>query len=162
MSMPGFLTINGETQGNIEGSCEKTGFENTIEILTFEHEISIPRNRESGLYLGKRIHYPIGITKEVDKSTPKLYQALCKGEKLVEAVFTWVRFMKANRPEKFFIIRITNAAIIEIKPYIDDYTQATVESKPHLEKVAFTYEAINWTWAPDGGEFEDFWTAGDQ
>ncbi len=159
MSMPGFIEIKGENQGNIEGSSEKSGFESLIEIVTFKHCVDIPRNKDTSLYSGIRVHGPIRINKEIDKSTPKLYQALCSGEQLSEVGFVWCRFVKAGNPEKFFEIKLTNANIIGIQPVIRDRLEANKNQLPHLEKVSFIYEKIRWIWLPDGSEFEDTWLA---
>ena len=82
MSLPAHLTLQGEKQGKIEGSCEMQGREGTILVYAMDHDIHIPRDPQSGLGSGKRIHGPLTIMKEYDKSSPKLYQALCTGEHL--------------------------------------------------------------------------------
>jgi len=157
MSMPGFLEINGESQGNIEGSCTKSGFENTIEILAFEHSVVIPYNNKTGIYTGIRSHKPIQIQKEIDKSSPKLYQALCTGENLTEMIFSWHRAHKAGKPEKFYSIELKNATLVDISPWIQERHDMKNDHLPHMEKVSIVYEKIRWIWVPDGGEFEDTW-----
>ncbi len=91
MAWPAFMTIKGETQGPIDGSCDLKDLEGTIEIYSFDHTVEVPRSRETGLPTGRRVHLDITVNKEVDKSTPKLYKALCDGEKLTEVVFSWYR-----------------------------------------------------------------------
>jgi type VI secretion system secreted protein Hcp len=76
MPMPCHLTLEGENQGAIEGSCDMEGREATILVYAFDHDVHIPRDPQSGLPSGKRIHGPISVTKEFDKASPKLYQAL--------------------------------------------------------------------------------------
>src|SRR5690606_37497336 len=82
MPMPCYLTLEGENQGKIEGSCEVSGHQGKILIQAVEHIIELPKNPQSGLPSGKRQHLGITLTKEIDKSSPKLYQALCSGEQL--------------------------------------------------------------------------------
>lgn len=43
-----------------------------------------PQSAASGAALGKRMHQPFVITKEMDSASPKLYQALVKGERFKE------------------------------------------------------------------------------
>ena len=159
MSLPGFLTINAENQGEINGSCTKKGFEDSIEILTFEHQVDIPKNEKTNLFSGVRSHGPICIYKEIDKSSPKLYQALCMGEKIKEAKFSWYRFINAGKPENFFNIEIEEANIVSIHPVIKDSLDHSKDQMPHMENVAFTYKKIRWIWVPDGIEYEDTWLA---
>ena len=54
----------------------------TIMVIAFSHEVFAPRDAASGLPTGKRQHEPLRITKEIDKSTPLLMEALTSGEKL--------------------------------------------------------------------------------
>jgi type VI secretion system secreted protein Hcp len=157
MSMAGFLEINAENQGKIEGSCIKEGVKDTIEIYSFEHKIDIPQNKETGLYVGIRAHRPIVFEKELDKSSPKLFQALCTGEKLSEMKFNWFRFAGGEKPEKYYSIQLTNANIVSLNPFVQLRQDKALEEIPHLEKICITYEKIRWTWIPDGGEFEDSW-----
>ncbi|MBC2724811.1 MAG: type VI secretion system tube protein Hcp, partial [Desulfosporosinus sp.] len=91
MSMPSHLELEGENQGVIEGSCEMQGREGTILVYQMSHDIHIPRDPQSGLPSGKRIHGQLTITKEYDKSSPKLYQALCTGEHMKNVTIKWYR-----------------------------------------------------------------------
>jgi type VI secretion system secreted protein Hcp len=80
MPMPAHMTLDGENQGTIEGSCEMQGREGTILVQAFNHEIYIPRDPQSGLSTGKRVHGALSVVKIFDKASPKMYQALCTGE----------------------------------------------------------------------------------
>ena len=86
MAMPSHLSLEGNTQGKIEGSCEIEGREGTILVYALEHLINIPRDTHTGLPTGKRIHGALKITKEIDKSSPKLFQALTSGEQFSEVL----------------------------------------------------------------------------
>jgi len=89
MAMPSHLTLTGEKQGKIDGSCEMQGRENTILVYGMNHDIGIPRSPTDGLSTGKRVHGPLSIIKEYDKSSPKLYQALCTGEHFKDVIIKW-------------------------------------------------------------------------
>ena len=90
MPMPFHMTVEGTNQGNIEGSCDQQGREGTILCQAYIHEISIPRDVQSGLPVGKRVHHPATVTKVFDKSSPKLAQALTSGEQ-VDVELKWYR-----------------------------------------------------------------------
>ena len=105
MAMPAHLTLTGEKQGKIEGSCEMKGREGTILVYGMTHSVSIPTSSTDGLSTGKRVHGALNITKEYDKSSPKLYQALCSGEHLSNVTIKWYRItpvtlLSANDPQK--------------------------------------------------------------
>ena len=80
MAMPSHLSLTGNTQGAIEGSCDISGREGTILVYAMEHLINIPRDTHTGLPTGKRIHGALQITKEIDKASPNLAEAICKGK----------------------------------------------------------------------------------
>ena len=157
MPMPAHLEVTGESQGKIDGSNEQQGRENTMLIEAFEHEIKIPRDTQTGLAVGKRIHNPFTITKLYDKASPKLYQALCTGEHCSDVTLKWYRIDPTGKEEHYFTHRLVNAIIVSIRPYMPNCYDAATESYGHMEEVAFTYEKIIWTWEPDGIETEDSW-----
>jgi type VI secretion system secreted protein Hcp len=157
MPMPAHLTLEGENQGTIEGSCEMAGREGTILVEAFNHEIRIPRDPQSGLSTGKRIHNAFSIVKVFDKSTPKLYQALCTGEHLKNVTTKWYRINPAGQEEHYFTHVLEDAIIVSIRPWMPNCLDPATESYTHMEELQFTYKKIRWTWEIDGIESEDSW-----
>jgi len=157
MSMPSHLSLTGKNQGKIEGSCDIKGREGTILVYALDHHIEIPRDTHSGLPTGKRIHLPMTITKEIDKSSPKLYQALTSGEQLSEVLLDFYRISPTGTEEKYFTTKLENAIIVSIESFYPETFIPSNEPYKHMEKVSFTYEKIIWTWQPDGIEAEDSW-----
>lgn len=157
MAMPSYLQITGKTQGKIEGSCQIKGKENTIEVWAFDHNVEIPRNIHDGLPSGTRIHQPLTIEKNIDKSSPKLYQALTSGEQLTEVILDFWRITPDGKEEKYYTIKLETAIIVAMQSFYPETFIEANESYRHMEKVSFTYEKIIWTWQPDGIEAEDNW-----
>lgn len=159
MAMPSHLTLEGEKQGKIEGSCDIKGREKSILVYQLDHKIGIPRDTHTGLPTGKRIHGALVITKEFDKSSPKLYQALCSGEHLKEVVLDFYRISPKGAEEKYYTIKLNNAIIVDMRAWFPATMVKENEPFQHMEDVSFSYEKIIWTWVPDGIEAEDSWTA---
>jgi len=159
MSMPSHLSLTGKNQGKIEGSCDIKGREGTILVYALDHHIEIPRDTHSGLPTGKRVHLPMTVTKEIDKSSPKLYQALTSGEQLSEVVLDFYRISPTGTEEKYFTSKLENAIIVSIEAFYPETFIPANEPYKHMEKVSFTYEKVIWTWQPDGIEAEDSWKA---
>jgi len=157
MPMPSHLTLEGEKQGVINGSCEMQGRENSILVYQMDHDIHMPIDPQSGLPSSKRIHGPLTITKEFDKSSPMLYQALCAGEHMKKVTIKWYRISPQGAEEHYFTHVMENAIIVAIKPYVPVVFLKENEPYRQMEQVAFTYEKIKWTWEPDGIESEDSW-----
>jgi type VI secretion system secreted protein Hcp len=154
--MPGNLTITGEVQGQIEGSCELEQREGTILVQAFDHVVEIPTD-DRGIASGRRAHRPMTITKEIDRSTPMLYQALCTGELLTDVKLDWYRLDGSGDEELYFSIELENAMITRIHPWVPNVLDRKSEGLRHMEDVSIAYERIIWTWEPDGIEFEDQW-----
>ncbi len=158
MPMPFHMSITGQTQGNIsEGACDMQGRENTILCQALDHEVSIPRDRQSGLPTGKRVHGALTVTKVFDKSSPKIYQALVTGERLNEVKLDFYRINPTGTEEHYFTIKLTNAIIVSVKPWVPNCLDPAKESFTHMEDVSFTYQDIVWTWEIDGIEAQDSW-----
>ena len=156
MPMPANLTITGEEQGQIEGSCELEDREGTILVQAFDHVVEIPTD-ERGVASGRRTHRPLTITKEIDKSTPMLYQALCNNELLTEVRLDWYRYSGTGEHELYFTMTMQNAFITRIHPWFPNVLDRANENLKHMEDLSISYEKIIWTWVPDGIEFEDAW-----
>ena len=72
MALAAYLTIVAERQGPIHGSVTQRGRENKILVIAVQHEIVAPRDPQSGIPTGKRMHKPFNVTKELDRSSPLL------------------------------------------------------------------------------------------
>ena len=156
MPLPGNLIITGEDQGLIEGSCELDQREDTILVQGFDHAVEIPTDSR-GVASGKRVHRAMTIIKEIDKSTPMLYQALCTNELLTEVILNWYRLDGTGEYELYYSITMNNAFITRIRPWVPNVLDRGNEHLKHMEDVSLSYEKIIWTWEPDGIEYEDPW-----
>jgi type VI secretion system secreted protein Hcp len=157
MAMPAHLTLEGEKQGKIEGSCDMQGRVGTILVYGMNHSVTIPRSPTDGLATGKRVHGPLSIVKEYDKSSPKLYQALCTGEHLKEVTIKWYRITKQGTEEHYFTHALEDAIVVSVAPFMPTTLLSENDPYRHMEQVAFTYKKIKWTWEPNGIEAEDSW-----
>ncbi len=156
--MPFHMELTGNTQGNIaEGCCDIKGRENTILCQALNHEVYIPRDPQTGLPTGKRVHNPLTVTKVFDKATPKLFQALTSGERMSNVTLKYYRINPSGNEEHYFTIKLENAIIVSIKPWIPNALDQSMERFTHMEDVSFTYSKIIWTWEIDGVEAQDEW-----
>lgn len=145
-----FLSLTGETQGDIEGSLVTVGHEGQIEVLATTHSVISPRDAASGLPTGKRQHKPITITKPIDKSTPLLYNVLVNNENIVSWKLDFYAPSKTGKEVNFYTVELVNAAIAGI-------TQQTTANGMATERVSFAYQKIIWTWNEGGITAEDDW-----
>ena len=145
MATPAHLTLQGEKQGNIEGSCDMQGREKSILVYGVNHGIVIPRSPTDGLATGKRVHGSLSIIKEYDMSSPKLHQALCTGEHLKKLTLKWYRITKMGTEEHYFSHQLEDAIIVSITPFMPTTLLSENDPYRHMEQVSFTYKKSNYS-----------------
>ena len=138
MPMPAHMTLEGEAQGVIEGSCEMSGREGTILLDAFDHTVRIPRDPQSGLSTGKRVHEAMKVVKVYDKSSPKLYQALCQGEHMKNVTIKWYRIDPSGQEQHYFTHTLTDAIVVSMRPWMPNCLDPLTESFTHMEEVMLT------------------------
>lgn len=149
-----YLKIKGQKSGEIKGSVVQKGKEGAIAVIAVSHSIVSPRDPQSGLPTGQRMHKPIVFTKELDRSTPILYQALATNENLAEVEFSvYGPDPKGGKPSLLlYTVKLTNANIASIDV-------VTPDTGAPRTLVTMTYQRIEWTWSPDGITAQDDWEA---
>jgi type VI secretion system secreted protein Hcp len=164
MALNVYMTLKGQKQGPINGSVTQRGRENSILVHAVSHSIATPRDAASGLPTGKRMHRPFVVTKEIDKSSPLLYQALTTNENLTTCQFLYYATAPgaaegAGLERQIYTITLTNANIAEIDQRMANNLEAGMANMPVLEVVSFTYQKIQWTWADGSVTSSDNWEA---
>ena len=144
-----YLTMKGAKQGDIKGSVTEAGHEGQILVLSYTHSIVSPTDPASGLPTGKRQHKPITITKQLDKSTPLLYNSLVTNENIVSWKL-WIYTSQSDGTRKLtFTIELTNGHIADFTTRGSNYGTT--------ETISFTYQKITWTWVDGGIVASDDW-----
>ena len=157
MALNAYLRLTGDIQGEINGSVTQAGREDSIMVIAFNHEVESPRNATSGLATGKRQHKPLIITKEIDKSTPLLMNALTNNENLSEVILQFWRPSRSGKEFQFYTIELTNARIVDI--HQEMLNNKYPENMQHAERehISFVYQKITWTYEDGGITSTDDW-----
>lgn len=147
-----YLKLKGQKQGEIKGSVTQKGREGAIAVIAVSHSIVSPRDPQSGLPTGQRMHKPFVFTKELDRSSPQLYQMLATNENIPE--FELSVFAPGDKFAKtpLYTVKLFNANIASIDV-------VTPETGGPRTLVTLTYQKIEWTWSPDGITASDDWEA---
>jgi len=151
MALNAYLTLQGVKSGDIKGSCTLKGRENQIVVVASHHAVSAPHDAATGQPTGKRQHQPFVITKEVDKATPLLYQALDNGEELSEfALHFWRPGVKTamgtGGEVQYYTVRLKQARITSISFQQPSTRDLDMQKVAEFEEIAFTYQHIEWVW----------------
>src|SRR4051812_13146781 len=142
MALNAYLQLKGAKQGPIEGSVTQKGREKKIMVIAVSHEIVSPRDPASGLPTGKRMHKPFVITKELDRASPKLYNALVNNENIPEwNLQFWTPQLKATtgtgQEVQHYTVTLTNANIASIAFRMANNKHSELMKFAEYEEVAF-------------------------
>ncbi|HMB89418.1 MAG TPA: Hcp family type VI secretion system effector, partial [Rhodothermales bacterium] len=157
MALNAYMRLTGETQGEIKGSVTQAGREDSIQVIGFNHEVMSPRDAASGLPTGKRQHKPVTITKELDKSTPLLYNVLVNNENITDWELRFWQPSPRGAEVQHYTVQLVNANVCGIRG--EQLNNRYPENMQHKERehVSFTYQKIIWTWEDGGITAEDDW-----
>jgi type VI secretion system secreted protein Hcp len=164
MAMMAYGYFVGQKSGQIKGSISQKGREDSIGVIAFSHAIVSPRDPQSGLPTGVRMHKPFVLTKELDKSTPILYNVLCTNENLSSVTIKfWTPQLNAvtgvGKEVQHYTIKLTNANISQMDLHVLSVVKIETAKFPEFEEISLTYQAIEWTWNDGGMTASDDWEA---
>lgn len=159
MALNAYLRLTGETQGKIDGSVNQRGKRGSMMVIGFGHEVVSPRDAASGLPAGKRQHKPLTITKEIDKASPLLMQALVTNENLTEVSIQFWQPSKTGKEIMHFVITLTNASISGIRQEMLNNKYPENMQHKEREHISFCYQKIEWVHVKSGTASEDDWEA---
>ena len=150
-----YISIEGQKQGKFKGESgrgapSEEGTDNDRSLgsdkiagVRFVSETSSPRDVATGHASGKRTHKPILITKEWGAASPQLFQALVTNENLKSVLFEFVKTNAKGEEEIYHTITLTNAAVSNIKSYLDlTDTTGDAYDAHELEDVSFVFQKI--------------------
>ena len=159
MALNAYLRLKGATQGEIRGSVTQSGREDSIMVIAYDHEVSSPRDAASGLPTGKRQHKELTITKEIDRSTPLLMNALVNNENINKWVLEFWQPSKSGKELQFYTIELRNASIAGIRQEMLNNKYPENMQHKEREHISFCYQQISWTWVDGGITAQDDWEA---
>ena len=163
MALNAYLRLKAQKQGEIKGSVTQKGREGKILVIAADHEVEVSRD-DAGHATGKRVHKPFVITKELDKSSPLLYQALVSNETIVEwELQFWAPALAGatavGTEVQRYTVKLTNAVIVDITFRMPNNKNPELQKYAEYEEVAFSYQSIQWIWTDGGLTAKDEWTA---
>ncbi|HBP8200025.1 TPA: Hcp family type VI secretion system effector, partial [Escherichia coli] len=118
MPTPCYISITGQTQGNITagaftadsvGNIYVQGHEDEMLVQEFLHNVTVPTDPQSGQPAGQRAHKPFIFTVALNKAVPLMYNALASGEMLPTTELHWWRTSVEGKQEHYFTTRLTDS-----------------------------------------------------
>ena len=142
MALNAYLKLKGQKQGELKGSVTQKGREGKIMIIAVSHEITSPRDAASGLPTGKRMHKPFVVTKELDKSTPLLFNALVNNENVPEWELQFWQPSQTGAEKQHYTVKLVNANIASINFRMANNKHPDLMKFAEYEEVAFACQKI--------------------
>ena len=168
MPTPCYISIQGQTQGNITagaftadsvGNIYVEGHEDQMLVQEFKHVVTVPTDPQSGQPSGQRVHKPFIFTVALNKAVPLMYNALASGEMLPTVVLNWYRTSVEGKQEHYFTTTLTDATIVNIDNQMPHCQDVTKGDFTQLIEVSMSYRKINWDHKVSGTSGADDWRA---
>jgi len=142
MPLPFIIELTSKSSGKIKGSSQMYGQNDVILAYSFEYRVHVSSDQPEDGGTGMRFHDPLTICKEIDKSSPALYQHLTEGDLLSEVI---IRFYKSDpwgKEVNYHTIVLEDAIVTDISPEMKLAFLKENEPYRHMEYVSFSYRSI--------------------
>lgn len=157
MAIPACLWLKDDGGADIKGSVDVNGREGSIEVLGFNHNVSIPVDGRNGKITGTRTHGVMSLEKEFDSSSPYLYKAVSKGQTLKSGELWWYKINDAGQEVGYFVMNMENIKLVSISPAMINSKDPAHMHLNHLESISLMYEIITWRYVDGNIIFSDSW-----
>ena len=142
-----FMKVEG-----IAGSSTENGRGDWSDVRGFDHELEYPFDMRDNRGRGEPEHGACRVIKEIDKASPKFYEALAKKKKIESVVLEFERDKPGEgATEAYFRVELNDCRVIKARPHIPQ--ESGTAMPPHVEEIGFAYRKITWTW-DSGGAIE--------
>lgn len=134
-----FMHVDGGTLGTIDGEATEKGHEKWITLDGYDGDAAVPvvtSGSGSGTAAGKVQLKPIVVTKPIDKSTPKLFEALVTGRHLPAVQIDFVR----PGGEVFYSVKLKQVLVTDVHQF--DLGKSDGQM---LEQVSLDFQSIEIT-----------------
>lgn len=145
MALTAYLTlkIGGQL---VQGSSRFKDREGQILVIGLSHEVTSDRD-DAGLPSGKPKHRSMVVQKDIDRSSPILYQALIDNVPFDTCQVEFTRFSPVGGGQEIHAkIVLTGARISSIRGVMPNAAKPENGAIPEYEEVTLAYRSIEWNW----------------
>jgi type VI secretion system Hcp family effector len=160
--MPIFVTFASPNMGAIFGKGQVYGMNQGLKTLTpgnLSYAVT-QYDPASGSLVGRRMHDPITIRKEVDSASPLILSALANNKEFPKFDLNFLKTNAHGKTEPYFTFTLTNAAVAGYGRRLLPHNHST--GRQHfvtneLEEIKLTFQEIVYTWIKGGISSSDDW-----
>lgn len=139
-----YVTIQGAKQGTFKGQSTSAAHQGQITGFQFLCQTT-SQESSAGQGVAKRQYSPVVFTKEMDASSPQLFDAASTGEVLGLVEFDFVRTAADGREYVYETIKLTDATVSSLKDYMGFPDAGETSDPRQLEDVTLTFRKIEFT-----------------
>jgi type VI secretion system secreted protein Hcp len=151
MALNAYLKLKGQKSGDIKGDVTRKGQEGKIQVFSWRWDVQSPRDPASGLPTGKTQAGEFFVTKERDKSSPLLFNALATNENITEFELGLYELNQATGADILHQTwRLTNANIASMRQH---GLAPTPSGAFDGEEMTFTFQRIELLHQANGASF---------
>ena len=133
------------------GSATESGRDDWCELRGFSHEMVYPFDMQDMSGTSEPKHGAVTLWKAIDKSSPKIYEALAKKSQVASVEIEFERDNPNDgKTEVYYTMKLEDCRVIYARPHVPNSQEITDQSLPHMDQVGFAYRKINWTWKSGG------------
>lgn len=151
-----YMRLTGAKMGVIQGSVTQAGREGTIMVIAYSHSVATERSPETCRPTDVKNHQPIMITKEIDKSTPLLFQAWATDENLSGTIEFW-QPSGTGTEQQHYTVAFSDARIVGIRQEMLNNKYPENMQHKEREHIAFTYGTVTRVYVLTGVEYGEEW-----
>ncbi|WP_300672773.1 type VI secretion system tube protein TssD [Desulfoluna sp.] len=144
MPLPYIIELTSKSEGEIKGSSSMYGKNDVILAYSFEHRVYVPGDQAGPGDVSLRFHDPLILCKEIDRSSPILYQHLVSGGLFVEVILSFYKADAQGVEVNYHTIVLNDAIITDISSETKMAFLAENEPFRDMEYVSFSYKSIRW------------------
>jgi type VI secretion system secreted protein Hcp len=155
----GFIKFDG-----VDGESQDTDHRTWSDLLSFSQGQFVPVDAATGRARGGVVFEDIVVTKELDKASPKLAEAVCKGQVFPNVQIHWTRAVAGGARQTYYAYELKNVQITSysIGGSAQSDTAPTEQISLNFEEIKATYTEfgdtgqakgnVEYTWKVEEGE----------
>ncbi|MFP1482929.1 Hcp family type VI secretion system effector [Escherichia coli] len=157
MPTPCYISITGQTQGNIiagaftadSGNIYVQGHEDEmlVQILV---SVTVPTDPPVRPACGSACSQAVHFYRGAEQSCPLMYNALASGEMLPTTELHWWRTSVEGKQEHYFTTRLTDSTIVDMKLHMPHCQDPAKREFTQLLEVSLAYRKIEWEHVKSG------------
>lgn len=144
-----FMKVVGAKQGAFLGDSTARGQTGQIIVETYDFDVTVPFNAETGQSNGRHQYRPITVTKALNGSSPQFLVALATNENLKSVTINFWHMTSRGASVNFYRVTLTNARVTEV--------HQLPSGGETIEAVSFTFQKIEQTDLETHTTFTDDW-----